>query len=321
MEIVIILAAVIVAAWIGMGYVGFRAAILRGHELNIRDRDSYRGTSWDKYHDEIMEGIRWIESRERERVEIVSDDGLKLVGRLTLHPGAKGIVLMFHGYRTHPEIDFSASSHVYYEAGNHILHIDQRAAGESEGKYIGFGVLESRDCRRWCEYALQRFGPEIRIYLGGLSMGASTVLMAVGRGLPENVCGIVADSAFSSPAEIIQKKIHQTYKIRGGALTLAIGLWAKLLARYSLWEMSIPEIMETNTIPVFFIHGKADSLVPVEMTERAAAACWAPKQVLFVDGAEHGTGYLMENEIYRNMLAEFVDPEAGRSPGNPDEAI
>ena len=90
MEIVIILAAVIVAAWIGMGYVGFRAAILRGHELNIRDRDSYRGTSWDKYHDEIMEGIRWIESRERERVEIVSDDGLKLVGRLTLHPGQRG---------------------------------------------------------------------------------------------------------------------------------------------------------------------------------------------------------------------------------------
>ena len=100
-----------------------------------------------------------------------------------------------------------------------------------------------------------------------------------------------------------------------------MALWAKLLARYSLWEMSIPEIMETNTIPVFFIHGKADSLVPVEMTEKAAAACRAPKQVLFVDGAEHGTGYLMENEIYRNMLAEFVDPEAGRSPGNPDEAI
>lgn len=306
-SIFLILAIVIVAAWFCMGYVGFRAAILRGHELDIGDRDSYRGTSWDKYYDEIMEGIRWIESRERERVEILSDDGLRLVGRLTVNPGAKGIVLMFHGYRTHPEIDFSASSHVYYNAGNHILHIDQRASGESEGKYIGFGVLESRDCKRWCEYAVQRFGEDIKIYIAGLSMGASTVLMAAGRGLPENVCGIVADSAFSSPAEIIQKKIHQSYKIRGRLLTRAIGVYAKILARYSLWEMSIPEIMEKNRIPVFFIHGKADSLVPVEMTEKAIAACRAPEQVLLVDGAEHGTGYLVDNENYRKMLAEFVN--------------
>ena len=309
-HIAVILVIVIMAAWFGMGYVGFRAAILRGHELNIRDRDSYRGTSWDKYHDEIMEGIEWIESHERERVEIVSEDGLRLVGRLTLNPGAKGIVLMFHGYRTHPEIDFSASSHVYYNAGNHILHIDQRASGESEGKYIGFGVLESRDCRQWCEYAVQRFGADIKIYLGGLSMGASTVLMAAGRNLPENVSGIVADSAFSSPAEIIQKKIHQSYKIKGLLLTMSIGVFSRLLAHYSLRELSIPEIMEMNTIPVFFVHGKADSLVPVEMTERAAEACRAPKQVLFVDGAEHGTGYLEDNDNYRRMLSEFVNPDA-----------
>mgnify|MGYP000532667008 FL=1 len=85
---------------------------------------------------------------------------------------------MFHGYRTHPEVDFSASSHVYYECGNRIVHIDQRAAGESEGKYIGFGVLESRDCCLWAQYIAKRFGPDQKIILAGLSMGASTVLMA-----------------------------------------------------------------------------------------------------------------------------------------------
>lgn len=305
--IIIIIVVILLAAWLGIGYVGFRVAICRGHELDIYDRDSYRGTSWDKYHDEIMEGIQWIESHERERVEIMSDDGLRLVGRLTLNPNAKGIALMFHGYRTHPEIDFSASSHVYYNAGNHILHIDQRAAGESEGKYIGFGVLESRDCKRWCEYAASRFGSDMSIIIAGLSMGASTVLMAAGQNLPSNVCGIVADSAFSSPAEIIQKKIHQSYKINGRLFTVAIGIWAKLLAHYSIIETSVIDIMRQNEIPVLFVHGKADSLVPVEMTQKAIEACKAPTQVLLVDGAEHGTGYLVENEVYRNMLAEFCE--------------
>lgn len=310
MYVLIILAAILVGGWLAMGYLGFRVAILRGHELNIRDRESYRGTAWDRYHDEIMEGIAWIESHERERIEIVSEDGLKLVGRLTEHPGAKGVVLMFHGYRTHPEIDFSASSHIYYNAGNHIIHIDQRASGESEGKYIGFGVLESRDCKSWCDYALERFGPDIRIIIGGLSMGASTVLMAAGRNLPQNVCGIVADSAFSSPAEIIQKKIHQSYRIRGRLLTIAIGIWARLLAHYSLTELSIPEIMKENEIPVFFVHGKEDALVPLEMTLKAIEACKGEKQVLLVDGAEHGTGFLVDNAAYSKMLADFVETSA-----------
>ncbi len=304
-KILIIIAAVIIAGWIGIGYIGFCTAIVRGHELNIYDRDSYRGTSWDRYHDEIMEGIRWIESNERERIEIVSEDGLRLVGRLTENPEAKGIALMFHGYRTHPEIDFSASSEVYYRAGNHILHIDQRAAGESEGKYIGFGVLESRDCKCWCQYVQERYGEDFPVILAGLSMGASTVLMAAGRNLPGNVCGIIADSAFSSPEEIIQKKIHQSYRVNGRLITAAIGIWSRLLAGYSLSEMSVIDVMKNNRIPVFFIHGREDSLVPVRMTQRAIEACQAPVKVLLADGAEHGTGYLVENEVYRNMLFDF----------------
>lgn len=305
LNIIIVIIILLAAAWLGIGYVGFRTAILRNHELDIYNRDSYRGTSWDRYHDEIMEGIAWIESHERERVVITSDDGLKLAGRLTMNPGAEGIVLMFHGYRTHPEIDFSASSHVYYHAGNHILHIDQRASGESEGKYIGFGVLESRDCKRWCEYAAKRFGPDCKIIIAGLSMGASTVLMAAGQKLPENVCGIVADSAFSSPAKIIEKKIRQSYKVKGRMITVSIGVWTRILAKYSLTEVSVPEIMKNNDIPVLFVHGKADSLVPVEMTQKAFDACRAEKKMLLVDGAEHGTGYLVENETYKAMLEEF----------------
>lgn len=108
-------------------------------------------------------------------------------------------------------------------------------AGESEGKYIGFGVLESRDCCLWAQYIAKRFGTDQKIILAGLSMGASTVLMATAHHekklipisistektmevcmeLPENVTGIVADSAFSSPYDIIKKRIHTMFHARG----------------------------------------------------------------------------------------------------------
>ena len=323
--IICIIVAVILLGWIGIGYVGFKTAICRGHELDINDREALKGTAWDQYYDEIQEGIVWISQQETEDIYIQSEDGLKLHARLMDQSGAKGTVLMFHGYRTHPEVDFSASSHVYYECGNRIVHIDQRAAGESEGKYIGFGVLESRDCCLWAQYIANRFGTDQKIILAGLSMGASTVLMAtahhedrrvrincspeepmeVGMTLPKNVTGIVADSAFSSPYDIIKKRIRTTYHCKGRLLTIAIGIWSRMLAHYSLKELSIPDVMKHNTIPVLLVHGTEDSNVPVEMTVKIAENCQAPKQVLLVKGAEHGTGYLVDNEAYKKALQEF----------------
>lgn len=323
--IICIIVAVILLGWIGIGYVGFKTAICRGHELDINDREALKGTAWDQYYDEIQEGIVWISQQEAEDIYIQSEDGLKLHARLMDQSGAKGTVLMFHGYRTHPEVDFSASSHVYYECGNRIVHIDQRAAGESEGKYIGFGVLESRDCCLWAQYIANRFGTDQKIILAGLSMGASTVLMAtahhedrrvrincspeepmeVSMTLPKNVTGIVADSAFSSPYDIIKKRIRTTYHCKGRLLTIAIGIWSRMLAHYSLKELSVPDVMKHNTIPVLLVHGTEDSNVPVEMTVKIAENCQAPKQVLLIKGAEHGTGYLVDNEAYKKALQEF----------------
>ena len=323
--IICIIVAVILLGWIGIGYVGFKTAICRGHELDINDREALKGTAWDQYYDEIQEGIVWISQQEAEDIYIQSEDGLKLHARLMDQSGAKGTVLMFHGYRTHPEVDFSASSHVYYECGNRIVHIDQRAAGESEGKYIGFGVLESRDCCLWAQYIANRFGTDQKIILAGLSMGASTVLMAtahhedrrvrincspeepmeVSMTLPKNVTSIVADSAFSSPYDIIKKRIRTTYHCNGRLLTIAIGIWSRMLAHYSLKELSVPDVMKHNTIPVLLVHGTEDSNVPVEMTVKIAENCQAPKQVLLVKGAEHGTGYLVDNEAYKKALQEF----------------
>lgn len=323
--IICIIVAVILLGWIGIGYVGFKTAICRGHELDINDREALKGTAWDQYYDEIQEGIVWISQQEAEDIYIQSEDGLKLHARLMDQSGAKGTVLMFHGYRTHPEVDFSASSHVYYECGNRIVHIDQRAAGESEGKYIGFGVLESRDCCLWAQYIANRFGTDQKIILAGLSMGASTVLMAtahhedrrvrincspeepmeVSMTLPKNVTGIVADSAFSSPYDIIKKRIRTTYHCKGRLLTIAIGIWSRMLAHYSLKELSVPDVMKHNTISVLLVHGTEDSNVPVEMTVKIAENCQAPKQVLLVKGAEHGTGYLVDNEAYKKALQEF----------------
>lgn len=68
-----------------------------------------------------------------------------------------------------------------------VLYAEQRGQGNSGGDFIGFGQIERYDCLDWIHWVSERCGTELPIYLCGVSMGATTVLMAAGLDLPENV--------------------------------------------------------------------------------------------------------------------------------------
>ncbi len=305
--IILVLAAVLIVVWLLLGYYGFRTAICRGKELDFADRDSLAGTSWEKYYDEIREGMKWIDAQEKEEHWIRSFDGLRLHADLIRHPDPKGTVLMVHGYHTNPRVDFSCDAWLYYECGWNLFLIDQRAAGESEGKYITYGVNESRDLADWAHYVNGLFGEEKRLILAGLSMGASTVLMACGRSLPYNVTGLVADSPFSSPKDVIQSTIRRKYKISGEMLVNGIDFWAGRQAKFNLDQMSIWKTLASNRIPLFLAHGTSDTVVSPEISEYAAKTTKGPVDLLLAEGAAHGCSYLTNTEEYQAYLRKILE--------------
>ena len=65
--------------------------------------------------------------------------------------------------------------------------------------------------------------------------------------------------------------------------------------------------MESNTTPVLFIHGTADTFVPVEMTYQNYIACKAPKRLLIVPGAEHAVCSIIDKEGYHKAVSEFFE--------------
>ena len=92
---------------------------------------------------------------------------------------------------------------------NRVLLPDHAAHGRSEGKYLSFGIKESRDCLAWIDFLIDHFGADVKIILTGISMGAATVVMAGGEELPPNVIGILADCGYSTPKEIMEKVIRE----------------------------------------------------------------------------------------------------------------
>jgi pimeloyl-ACP methyl ester carboxylesterase len=197
-----ILIAVILLILTSGGYV-FAVACIRRKELPWLDEEAIKKTSYGQHYATIVLGDRFLKENASQEHQIETDDGLKLYGVWIPAENPKGTILLAHGYRSCKMVDFSLAFEMYHAVGMNILVPDQRAHGKSEGKYITFGVKESRDMLSWVNYHNKTFG-DIPLILSGLSMGASTMLYLADADLPENVKGIIADCGFTSPKEIIK---------------------------------------------------------------------------------------------------------------------
>ena len=291
------------AIWFAAGALCFKIAIVRA--ATQTPGDAVKGAR-AQYQDAIATGQQWIASQVTERVTITSADGLKLSARLYLHPEAKGILLFFHGYRSSADLDASCAAESYYSMGYSLLLPDQRSHGQSEGRYITFGVREKDDCVLWSQWCAKRFGDDFPQILSGLSMGATTVLMAAGQSLPVSVRCVIADCGFTSPAEIMRKIIRCDYHLPAGPLLAGINFYARHCAGFSIYEYATCTAMQTNHLPILFIHGLADHFVPSSMTERCFACCTAQKRLVLVEGAGHGLSYLVDTPRVKKELQDFL---------------
>ena len=73
-------------------------------------------------------------------------------------------------------------------------------------------------------------------------------------------------------------------------------------------------ILDQTRLPVLFVHGRDDRLIPWRMTQRSYEACASEKTVLYVDGAGHGESFLVDRPACEQALREFfrkTAPEAG----------
>ena len=167
------------------------------------------GEIYEVFRADMERWAREARALPHEDVAITSFDGLTLTGKYYEYAPGAPIELMFHGYRGTAERDLSGGVQRCFQLGRSALLVDQRGCSGSDGNVITFGIRERRDCLRWVEFMLRRFGPEVKIILTGISMGASTVLMAAAEPLPPNVIGVLADCGYSSAKDIIRVVIRQ----------------------------------------------------------------------------------------------------------------
>lgn len=248
---------------------------------------------------------RALEEMPATTITIRSFDGLELVGHMVPCDHPKRLILAFHGWRSSWSRDFCMVAPFWHSHNCSVLYVEQRAQGASQGDYMSLGLLERKDCLYWANWAdSQDFG--LPIYLSGISMGATTVLMAAGEDLPRSVRGIQADCGFTSPKAITRHVAKHNLRLAGGPVGERFfeGMFRQKLHQ-SLSSYSTVTAMQACRVPVLFVHGAEDTFVPVEMTYENCRACAAPHRLLVVPGAAHGMSYVVDPQGCEQEMLVF----------------
>ncbi len=269
-------------------------------DTEIPNEEQYK-----KYVEGVHRNIQEIRDALYDKWTITSRDGTRLVGKYYHNADGAPVVIMFHGYRSSAIRDGMGAFKACKENGYNILMVDQRAHRESGGKCITFGVKERYDCVDWVYEVCKKCGKDVKIILIGLSMGATTVMMAMGLELPENVRGVIADCGYSTPKDIL-KTVIKMMKLPVGLAYPVVRMSAKLYGKFDLEGASATEALAKSKIPILLIHGEADELVPCEMSRTNYEACVSEKELFTVPGAGHGMSYLTDINGYIGKFKGFL---------------
>lgn len=265
------------------------------------------GKIYEPFWAEMRNWVIECRNTPHEAFSITSFDGLKLYGNYYEYAPGAPIELMFHGYRGSAERDLSGGMHRCFQLGHSAFIVDQRCSGRSDGNVITFGINEHRDCLSWIDFLLSHFGPDVRIILTGISMGASTVLMASDKHLPSNVIGILADCGFNSAKDVI-RSVADSMHLPSGILYPFVKFGARIFGHFDLEAFSAEESVKNCKAPVLFFHGDSDNYVPSYMSTINYDSCTARKKLVFIPGAGHGLSYPMAPDLYINEMNEFFHP-------------
>ena len=249
----------------------------------------------------------WMQAQTMEHVFIRSQDGLNLHALYIPAESPSGkLVILHHGFTSHA-VDNGTHAKFFHEQGYEVLLLDLRAHGESEGKYVGFGILDRFDTLEWVRYGRKRFGEDVKIVLHGTSMGGATVLMALGLPeIQETVSAVIADCAYTSPGDIFSHVIQRDYHLPPAPIIRLNGLYSRYLAGYRFDEYSTLDALKNNRVPVLFVHGLEDKFVPTWMSRKNYDACPSKKRLLLVENAGHGSSVFENTALYERTEKEFL---------------
>ncbi len=176
-------------------------------------------------------------------------------------------------------------------SGFNVFIFDYRGYGRSEGSPDEEGVY--KDGHAAFDYVGQLPGVDrSSLVLSGTSLGGA---VAVDVALHRNPAAMILESTFSSARDV------------------AAAAYPFLPAQFFLRTKFDSEAkIRSITIPLLFIHGTDDSIIPIELGRKLYEAANEPKEFYEVRGADHNDVFLVGGSERNERIRKFVEGVVGR---------
>lgn len=251
---------------------------------------------------------QWYQSANKQHwYETATSDNLKLDAYyIPAVKHTKKTAVIAHGFMGNKDKMYQYA-YMFHQLGYNVLLPDDRAHGESQGKYIGYGWLDKGDYVKWIKQVITKNGNDSQIVMFGTSMGGATTMMVSGESnVPKQVKAYIEDCGYTSVYDEIKYEAQELYHLPEWPMVPVVSAISKVKAGYSFGQASALKQVKKNHKPMLFIHGSDDHFVPTKMVYPLYHATKGPKELLIVKGAAHAKAYETDPQLYTNTVREFL---------------
>ncbi|WP_250277740.1 alpha/beta hydrolase [[Clostridium] colinum] len=258
----------------------------------------------DDFEEEKDKIEKWLQNTLVKGLKIKSFKKTTLFAEWFINSGNKWVIVL-HGYGANGRLMYYVARR-FHKKGYNVLVPDLRGHGISGGNYVGMGWHDRLDVINWIKEII-KIDKNAKIVLYGVSMGASSILMASGEKLPKNVKCIISDCAFTSAYDIFKHQLKNSKKVPVLPFMYIINILCKIKNGYSLKKASAINQIKKNKLPIFFIHGAIDNFVPTHMVFDLYKSANCEKELMIVNNAGHTVSEMVERKIYWRRVSLFLD--------------
>lgn len=235
-----------------------------------------------------------------ENIEFSSDSGTTVKGWFVSGEKGQGAIILMHGVRANRAAMINRMKFLNTD-GYSVLAFDFQASGESQGKQITFGYLESRDAEASIKYLRGKL-PDEKIGVIGISMGGAAFLLQKN---PQKVDALILEMVYPEMRKAIANRLNM-WLLQGADTLTPLLLWQfPLRLGVSADEMRpITKIAEIK-IPKLLIVAEKDKHTTLEESRQLFAAATDTKELWIVPNAEHGDLHKFAPQDYESKVLSF----------------
>jgi uncharacterized protein len=195
-------------------------------------------------------------------------EGEKLYG-WWIQGATEKVLLYLHGNGVNIGVNAEHAAR-FQSLGMSVLLVDYRGYGRSEGAFPSEQSVYADAEAMWKHLVKDRGIQPRNIFIYGHSLGSAIGIELALR--HPNAAGLIVESAFTSIRDMAKRDL----------LFRAVPVSLILTQRFA----SISKIARLK-LPVLFLHGSHDTLVPFSMSQRLYEAANEPKRVVLLAGGDH----------------------------------